>query len=67
MDFEWDPAKALRNFGKHGVRFETAVLAFEDPHAAMLPDRASGGEERWLLIGMVPAGGVLVVVHARLG
>jgi len=67
MDFEWDPAKARQNYRKHGVRFEIAVLACEDPHAALLPDWASGGEERWILVGMVPAGSVLVVVHALPG
>ena len=63
MDFEWDPAKALQNFRKHGVRFETAVLAFEDPHAVLLRDDASEMEERWILLGMIPSGRVLVVVH----
>jgi len=63
MNFEWDETKARRNLGKHGVLFETAILAFEDPQAVMLPDRIIEGEERWHLIGMVPAGCVLVVVH----
>jgi uncharacterized DUF497 family protein len=67
MDFEWDPAKAVQNLSRHGIRFETAALAFEDPHAALVQVRAIGREERWLLVGMVPAGSVLVVVHAIRG
>ena len=63
MEFEWDPDKALRNCRKHGVRFEAARLAFEDPHAVLLRDDASEAEERWILMGMTPSGSVLVVVH----
>jgi len=29
--FEWDEAKARRNYSKHGVTFETAKKAFADP------------------------------------
>jgi uncharacterized DUF497 family protein len=63
MDFEWDGTKARQNHMKHGILFETAVLAFEDPDAVILPDRVIEGEERWHLIGIIPAGSVLVVVH----
>jgi uncharacterized DUF497 family protein len=31
LRFEWDPAKARRNWRKHEVRFETAMRAFADP------------------------------------
>jgi uncharacterized DUF497 family protein len=30
-DFEWDDAKATQNFASHGVSFEAARLAFDDP------------------------------------
>ena len=30
-EFEWDDRKAARNFRDHGVTFETARLAFDDP------------------------------------
>jgi uncharacterized DUF497 family protein len=33
MRFEWDEAKNRRNLLKHGVRFKTASLTFEDPNA----------------------------------
>ena len=31
LQFEWDPAKATANFAKHGVTFEEARDAFDDP------------------------------------
>jgi uncharacterized DUF497 family protein len=30
LRFEWDPAKAESNLGKHGVSFEEAVSVFYD-------------------------------------
>jgi uncharacterized protein len=63
MEFEWDETKARQNRQKHGILFEAAVLAFEDPDAVVLADRIVGGEERWHLIGMIPAGSILLVVH----
>jgi uncharacterized DUF497 family protein len=32
-DFEWDDAKAAANLAKHGVSFEQARDAFDDPFA----------------------------------
>ncbi len=63
MNFGWDEGKARQNFREHGVFFETAVLAFEDPGAVFIADRIIETEERWHLIGMIPSGGILLVVH----
>jgi len=53
-DFEWDDAKAAQNFSRHGVTFEVARLAFDDPFAVAREDRRQQyGEERYLLLGMV--------------
>ncbi len=30
-DFEWDETKAAQNLASHGVSFEAAQLAFDDP------------------------------------
>ena len=30
-DFEWDDVKAALNFDKHGISFEEATFAFDDP------------------------------------
>jgi uncharacterized DUF497 family protein len=66
-DFEWDRTKAAANYKKHGVRFEHAVLAFEDPFALVeLDESEEYGEDRFLLIGRA-AGGIVVVVYTERG
>ena len=64
LRFEWDPAKALRNFHKHGVTFAEASTVFSDDQAILLddPDPAPN-EERYVLVGVSSALHVLVVVH----
>lgn len=52
LEVEWDPAKAKRNFEKHGVSFEEAATVLGDPLSITLPDPDhSGEEERFLLLG----------------
>src|SRR5713226_9222759 len=63
MRFEWDGAKNDRNRAKHGISFETASLAFDDPRATSNLDRVVEGEERWQTLGMI--GGAIVVVVAH--
>ena len=61
MQWTWDTDKDLENFLKHGIRFATAQLVFqdfyrvteEDPH----PD-----EERWRTTGMIGPS-VIMVIH----
>jgi uncharacterized protein len=66
-EFEWDRAKAAANFKKHGVRFEHAVPAFNDPFALLeLDETEDYGEDRFLLTGRV-ADGVFVVVYTERG
>jgi len=51
--FEWDNAKAARNYRDHGVTFDQAVKAVADPFAVeMIDDREDYGEERINLLGM---------------
>ena len=38
MEFELDENKARINFQKRGVRFETAVLVFQDEDRLTFPD-----------------------------
>lgn len=61
--FEWDPEKAASNLKKHGVSFETAMLAFGDPLALTEQDRIEGGERRWRTLGMVQGWLLLLVAH----
>lgn len=63
MQFVWDPRKAARNLKKHGVSFEEASSAFEDPLGAYYPDRLH--DERFILIGYARRRRLLYVVHAE--
>jgi uncharacterized DUF497 family protein len=66
MKFEWDEEKAHRNILKHGISFDQAITAFDDPFALIAPDEKhfSAGEIRKWLIGESDDG-VLVVVFTR--
>jgi uncharacterized DUF497 family protein len=61
--FEWDENKSRQNLRKHGVRFETAVLVFDDPCAITQRDLNIDHEERWLTLGAIGTGSILLVVH----
>jgi putative transcriptional regulator len=64
-DFEWDKVKAAANLAKHGVSFEQAREAFDDPFAIdFVDDREHHGEDRLILFGMVE-NRLLVVAHAE--
>jgi uncharacterized DUF497 family protein len=59
--FQWDDAKAARNFAKHGVTFEAARDVFDDSFALEWSDDGQAeGEQRFAALGMVE--GRLVVV-----
>ena len=62
--FEWDPGKAAANLVKHGVSFDEAVTAFEDPNGLDGVDVAhSADEPRRLRLAASSAGRVLVVAY----
>ena len=63
--FEWNADKAVGNLRKHGVTFETAVLAFTDPFAIIDPDGIVNGELRWSALGMVGFATLLFVAHSH--
>jgi uncharacterized DUF497 family protein len=63
MRFEWDEDKNRRNLRKHDVRFETAVLVFDDPFAISQRDSSVEEEERWITVGAIAPGSILHVVH----
>ena len=62
-EFEWDVNKAKSNLRKHGIRFEDAVLVFDDPHHLSMQDRYENGEYRWQTIGLVH--GIVVILFAH--
>lgn len=63
MRFEWDENKNRRNLLRHDIRFETAVLVFDDPYALTQRDESSDQEERWNTLGAIGPGALLFVVH----
>lgn len=61
MQFEWDDEKDRKNIAKHGIRFKTAVLVFEDQDRIEKYDEGhSQDEDRYLTIGEI--GGTFLVV-----
>ncbi len=63
-EFDWDPAKALSNQKKHGVRFEDAMGIFTDKLALSLFDEEhSDNEDRWITLGDDGKGQLLVAIH----
>ena len=67
MQFEWDPAKALRNLAKHGISFDEASTVFGDPLAGTIPDPRRSAEERLVTIGHSGRGALVVVIHVERG
>jgi uncharacterized DUF497 family protein len=63
MRFEWDEHKSRRNRRKHGVGFETAALVFDDPYALTQRESSLENEERWITVGAIGPGSILLVVH----
>jgi uncharacterized protein len=63
--FDWDIRKAMANWHKHGVSFEMAATVFRDPLALSSYDAEHSGqsEDRWITVGLVETGQLVVVVH----
>ncbi|MGI9101257.1 MAG: BrnT family toxin [Terriglobales bacterium] len=67
MRYEWGEDKNEKNRSKHGVSFVTATLVFDDPYALTKPDFAHDEEEeRFLTLGAIGPGAILLVVHTSL-
>lgn len=66
LEFEWDEIKAARNLKKHGVDFQEAQTAFDDPHAYIFDDDDhSDNEPRELLIGYSQRNRLLIVAFVQ--
>lgn len=62
--FEWDSNKAKTNTSKHGVSFGLATEIFLDMQQLTVFDhKHSTTEERWITLGKLRNGTLLVVVH----
>ncbi|WP_448187752.1 BrnT family toxin [Azospirillum sp. sgz301742] len=66
MEFEWDEAKRLSNFDKHGVWFDDAIYIFEGRTVVRADPRDHGGETRFRAYGTVD-GRVLAIVYTWRG
>jgi uncharacterized DUF497 family protein len=61
--FDWDPAKDSENLRKHGIRFETAKLVFEDPWIVSRKDLSHNeSEERYNALREIASDVVAFVV-----
>lgn len=65
MQFEWDEAKNLENIRKHGIDFSDVFEVFENPMLTELDERFDYGEDRWLSIGFLGVGVIVIVWTER--
>ena len=66
--FEWDPNKAKKNMGIHGISFDEASTAFKDALSLTIHDPLHSDEEdRFTLVGNSAKDRILVVVYAERG
>jgi Uncharacterized protein conserved in bacteria len=66
MEFEWDPAKASRNFQKHKVCFSEAATVFGDFLGITVPDPDhSAAEHRYITVGSSDRGRILMVAYVE--
>jgi uncharacterized protein len=65
LSFDWDETKNKQNRRKHGIWFEEAKTAFDDPNGRLFDDQEHSGdsEDRFILIGYSSTERLLVVVH----
>lgn len=62
--FVWHEAKASENERRHGVSFEEAATAFDDP-LLRVQDAGRNDEERYAIVGFSSTGRLLTVVHVE--
>jgi len=66
MRFEWDDDKAEANYAKHGIPFELAVRAFDNPFRLEIEDdRFDYGEERIITLSLIDSRVYVVIYTPR--
>jgi uncharacterized protein len=65
MQFEWDENKNTENLQKHMLDFSDAWQVFRNPVFVKLDDREDYGEDRWIGIGMMSNGVVVVFIYTE--
>jgi len=64
VKFEWDPEKDKANRNKHNLTFLEACYVFADKYMLTFFDEGhSEDEDRWITLGQIPNGKILVVGH----
>ena len=67
MEFEWDEAKRLANYAKHGVDFLEAMELLAEAPILRDDSREDYGERRCLAVGIIDAKMLVVVFTIRDG
>ena len=65
MRFEWDEAKNRENIRKHRIDFADVTTVFDAPMLAAPDTRKDYGEDRWVGIGFLGPGIVVVIFVER--
>jgi len=60
---EFDPKKDAANLKRHGVSLSEGDGVLNDPLALTVEDDSAEGEHRFVTIGMILLGSLMVVVH----
>ena len=64
MKFEWDEQKRRRNIQNHRIDFVDVPSVFDGPMVVWLDTRYDYGEERWIGIGFLK-NGLIVIVYTE--
>jgi len=68
MEFEWDKNKAASNLSKHGVSFDEARTAFDDPlYIDFYDPDHSYDEHRYIIIGQSMQNSLLIISYTEHG
>ena len=68
MEFEWDKNKAASNLSKHGVSFDEARTAVDDPlYIDFYDPDHSYDEHRYIIIGQSRQNNLLVIAYTERG
>ncbi len=67
MEIEWDPTKDEANLAKHGLSFTEAAALFRSDvdYLEIFDHEHSGEEERFIAIGPIKRGVIVVVYTER--
>lgn len=67
MKFIWDENKNKLNVEKHGLSFDDAITAWNDPFGFELYDEknSSIGEDRWFRFGKMKNGEIIRIVYTE--